>query len=354
MRIHNLPPLIPHNPLSWILYAVDYWFPPQVEAIKCKAVVEPFAGASLVKVLDSKDQDTLWRMGFFGKGVLSRSEPSWFTRTSRRLNLEGSGDLPLTPEEVTQARRQERKKFKEERARVEQQELEKVQRLERGEAVAGDDNTNDTPITAPVRPSDNVKVDIEKIKTGMRLEDAEIVDDEGKLIQQEYMQLMPVEAMFLSQALGTLDVVDTDGKLLKGQDLLLALGYPDKEKFLYNYVAYHHFRSKGWCVKSGVKFGTDFLLYKRGPPFSHAEFAIMVVPTYADEEKNRRLAPQWWWTSSVGRVIGGVKKTLVFSYVQVPEEFDAIDSDFDLVAFLKASKVTDIVYRRWLPMRSRD
>lgn len=41
--------------------------------------------------------------------------------------------------------------------------------------------------------------------------------------------------------------------------------------FLLNYVAYHHFRSLGWVVKSGIKFCADFLLYKRGPAFSHAE-----------------------------------------------------------------------------------
>lgn len=347
VRVHALPPLIPHNPLSWILYLADYFFPPQVEVIKCKATVQHFGGSSLVKVPDTKDQDTLWSMGFFGKGVLSRSEPSWFTRTSRRLNLEGSDELPLTSEEVTQVRRQERKKFKEERARVEQQELKKVQRMEMGEAV-----TDIHVEAAPVRPSDSVKVDIEKMKTGMRPEDAEIVDEEGRLIQQEYMQLMPVEAMFLSEALGNLDVYDTDDTLLEGVDLLYALGYPDQERFLHNYVAYHHFRSKGWCVKSGVKFGTDFLLYKRGPPFSHAEFAVMIVPTYSDEEKNKALAPEWWWTSSVGRVIGGVKKTLVFSYVQIPEEIE--QDKFNLSKILKSSSVTDIVYRRWLPMRSRD
>jgi tRNA-splicing endonuclease subunit Sen2 len=41
--------------------------------------------------------------------------------------------------------------------------------------------------------------------------------------------------------------------------------------FLLNYITYHHFRSLGWVVKSGIKFCIDFLLYKRGPAFSHAE-----------------------------------------------------------------------------------
>jgi tRNA-splicing endonuclease subunit Sen2 len=41
--------------------------------------------------------------------------------------------------------------------------------------------------------------------------------------------------------------------------------------FLINYVVYHHYRSLGWVVKGGLKFCVDYLLYKRGPVFSHAE-----------------------------------------------------------------------------------
>lgn len=42
--------------------------------------------------------------------------------------------------------------------------------------------------------------------------------------------------------------------------------------FLVNYAVYHHFRSLGWVVKSGIKFCVDLLLYKRGPVFHHAEY----------------------------------------------------------------------------------
>lgn len=41
--------------------------------------------------------------------------------------------------------------------------------------------------------------------------------------------------------------------------------------FLINYVVYHHYKSLGWVVKGGIKFCVDYLLYKRGPVFSHAE-----------------------------------------------------------------------------------
>ena len=44
--------------------------------------------------------------------------------------------------------------------------------------------------------------------------------------------------------------------------------------FIIKYAVYHHFRSLGWVVRGGLKFSVDYLLYKRGPVFSHAEFAF--------------------------------------------------------------------------------
>lgn len=44
---------------------------------------------------------------------------------------------------------------------------------------------------------------------------------------------------------------------------------PD-DPLLVNYAAYQHYRALGWCVRSGVKFCVDWLLYRRGPVFSHS------------------------------------------------------------------------------------
>jgi hypothetical protein len=42
------------------------------------------------------------------------------------------------------------------------------------------------------------------------------------------------------------------------------------------YAAYHHLRSMGWVPKSGVKFGVDFLAYRKGPEFYHSSYSVMV------------------------------------------------------------------------------
>lgn len=56
------------------------------------------------------------------------------------------------------------------------------------------------------------------------------------------------------------------GSVKGGQETLR----PDNP-FLINYVFHHHYRSLGWVVKNGIKFCVDYLLYKRGPVFHHAE-----------------------------------------------------------------------------------
>ena len=71
--------------------------------------------------------------------------------------------------------------------------------------------------------------------------------------------------------------------------------------------------------------------------------------------------------SSLNRVIGGVRKTLVFVYVDVPlvltfqkiMEKIAIEKDITeqqklWKKLLNQYNITEMVYRRWVPSRNRD
>jgi tRNA-splicing endonuclease subunit Sen2 len=121
--------------------------------------------------------------------------------------------------------------------------------------------------------------------------------DEGEEItitNEEHLQLSNEEALFLVYGLGALHVFDQDRKTVLSPDSLLklfchhshtpprdpSLDLNPDDPFLVSYVVYHHFRSLGWIVRSGVKFGVDYIIYNRGPVFSHAEFAIVVIPSY--------------------------------------------------------------------------
>lgn len=325
--ITPLPQVIPHNPLSILYFLWQYLFPTKPKPVVCHGEL---SNDYSVVVKENTDMNTLWSMGFFGKGTFSRSEPTWFVRTARRLGL--SGGETVTAEDITNARRQERKKFKQERAKVEQEELEKRRALEH--------DNQPTYVTTGEGAASRGSSEVEKVETSNN-RDAALVSSDNTLIQLETLQLMPCEAVFLAK-LGSLNVNGIGG----AESLFNQFYQKFGRRFIEEYIVYHHLRSRGWCVRSGVKFGTDFLLYRRGPPFSHAEFTIMVMSN--NENGSQK---DWWWNTSVGRVVGGVKKTLVFSYVSLPSD-EKLASSIDEI--LTHSRVREVVYKRWVPTRNRD
>lgn len=93
--------------------------------------------------------------------------------------------------------------------------------------------------------------------------------------------------------------------------------YPD-DPLLVSYAAYHHYRSLGWVVRSGIKFCVDWLLYRRGPVFSHSTFSLLMVPVYMDDA-DRAASPyaetdwytermSWKWMNTIMRVNSLVMK----------------------------------------------
>ncbi len=98
--------------------------------------------------------------------------------------------------------------------------------------------------------------------------------DRNAITDKEHLQLSTEEALFLAFAIGSLRVVDpvTQADFTTEQLFVLFREYstfpPQKvlapdDPFLLHYVVYHHFRSLGWAVRHGLKFGVDWLLYLR-------------------------------------------------------------------------------------------
>lgn len=333
----ELPELIPHNPISWIHCLLVYW---KSSTSVITTTVNFVDGDFFVS--NESDIKTLWRDGFFGKGVFSRSEATWYDRTQKRLGL---GEFKnLTIEEITAIRRDERKKFKKERAKLE------AKQAELRKAGIVDPFIEERLSLKTLRDKD-IDIKVEREIDHREEDDVLLID--GELQHIEQVQLMPVEVFFLKFALNAVTVL-RDSTDLSAKDLFNRLSYKKSDdSFILNYVAYHHYRSLGWCVRSGIKFGTDYLLYKRGPPFHHAEFATIILPNYQDEEKNSQVSKDFVWLSSISRVIGGVRKNLVLVFVDVPtqEEFEAQD---DLVSLFKLYKISEVLYRRWVPNKNRD
>ena len=202
-------------------------------------------------------------------------------------------------------------------------------------------------------------------------------DSEAELVvvNKEHLQLLPEEALFLTFALGALRVVDSATREAIGTKDLLTLFrqnsyFPPRlpsqhlepdDPFLIHYAAYHHFRSLGWVPRAGIKFGTDWLLYTRGPVFDHAEYGVHVVPSYSDPywKSVGKQAPRksWHWLMGTNRVLSKVFKSVLLVYVKVPppSAFREDGSPKDgLVELLKKYHIREQLVKRWSSNRNRD
>ncbi|KAI9757516.1 MAG: hypothetical protein M4579_003429 [Chaenotheca gracillima] len=440
LKIYPLPTFVPHNPLSlcYLLYVyiTQAVYPPTSHA---ETSHRGFFSAETrsVHITDPVAIRALWESGFFGKGILSRSEPNWLDREKRRQGLTAKE----TSEEVTRRRRKERKNFKDERARKEREAIKEQLERERIAApstkgsvtdgitnLAAEDDGSSDKDTSPEVPKSIVASEPSTCSTSIAkpgfpklleeerdpvLEDragslasktvhfAPTLDSEHvqsqyvvqtddsqtektdspdlEILNQEHLQLTLEEAFFLVYGLGVLDVVDRKtGYILQTSSLFSLFRQSSHfstpspaplsvdDPFILSYVVYHHFRSLGWVVRPGIKFAVDWLLYKRGPVFSHAEFAVLIVPACKDNTKAYAAEKQglskldktckpWWWLHCANRVQSQVRKSLILVYVELPTLTSTELQDCeDIGQILGRYKVREITLKRWIPNRSRD
>ncbi|KZP26624.1 hypothetical protein FIBSPDRAFT_819308 [Athelia psychrophila] len=328
-----------------------------------------------VWVSKEKDSLTLWRRGFFGKGDLSRSEPSWLARQINSRESKATGKM--TSEEITARRREERRQFKLARAQAMIAAAAEAEAAfaegREAPSIIGADGTRSIPSAATWKPQPKTSA-ATKDPLDVSLEE----EDEEPLEDVEHLQLTLPEAFFLLWNLDCLTVLDPHTNepmplqhiwmtFQKAQLCIPLTPCPQESDrfdnpFLINYVAYHHYRSLGWVVKGGIKFCVDLLLYKRGPVFSHAEFAIVVCPVYedpADEASSpfdfQNTKPfEWSWLSTINRVNSQVQKTLILAYVTIPARSRISPNSLSSPGCLAHYSVREVVIRRFIPARMRD
>ncbi|CAH2092938.1 unnamed protein product [Euphydryas editha] len=96
-----------------------------------------------------------------------------------------------------------------------------------------------------------------------------------KIVLQEKLMLTLEEAFFLLYGLGCLQVINNDNQILNIEECWTIFS-ESVQHFVEKYVVYHYFRSKGYIVKPGIKFGGDYLLYKEGPGVNHADYIVVI------------------------------------------------------------------------------
>lgn len=339
----------------------------------CEGIFDPTTRS--VWVTNAKDSMILWRRGFFGKGNLSRSEPSWL---ARKINARNAAGKYMTSEEVTAKRRAERKQFKLDRARaIAAAAAEAEAAFAEGRIIPAEETKASIPSAATWKPSTVHAGTVSLPETPPEQDE----DDAAELLEDlEHLQLTLPEAFFLIWALDCLTVLDPkslepmtlpdiwlafqSAHLPTYATLLPPLTLPPRadNPFLINYVFHHHYRSLGWVVKNGIKFCVDYLLYKRGPVFHHAEFALVLIPVYEDPDDAKtspfdlqNVAPfSWQWLSTINRVNSQVQKTLILSYVTIPALSRLAPHMLQSPAYLTQYSIREIAVRRFIPARMRD
>ncbi|KAJ2318279.1 tRNA splicing endonuclease subunit sen2 [Coemansia sp. RSA 2704] len=232
---------------------------------------------------------TLWQNGSFGKGILSRSDPTWLGRYQRAVGEQADGGQQYI-EEITARRRELRR---------------------------------------------------ERTSDPEHLESMRDLDVAGAQADMEPVQLSPFEALFLSE-LQSLTVHD-DTHIYSHAELygVLSAGQPD---FALKYAAYFYYRAKGWAVRSGIKFGTDFLLYAKGPAHSHSKYAVMVRRRDSEAES-------WQFMFAQSRVCSQVRKALVVCYVDPPAPGNETCEQANAVPDLTEYQIHEYLIERFNPNR---
>ncbi len=85
--------------------------------------------------------------------------------------------------------------------------------------------------------------------------------------------LSVIESLYLLEQ-GVISVVK-NGEQVSREELQV-IGRSLEDNFMEKYEVYRDLRSRGFVVTPGLKFGSDFAVYKHGPGIDHAPFIIQV------------------------------------------------------------------------------
>ncbi|XP_032005637.1 tRNA-splicing endonuclease subunit Sen2 isoform X2 [Hylobates moloch] len=176
-----------------------------------------------------------------------------------------------------------------------------------------------------------------------------VLVEEAECAMSEREDAPNEEAFFLVYALGCLSIYYekeplTIVKLWKAFTVV-------QPTFRTTYMAYHYFRSKGWVPKVGLKYGTDLLLYRKGPPFYHASYSVIIELVDDHFEGSLRRPFSWKSLAALSRVSVNVSKELMLCYLIKPSTMT--DKEMESPECMKRIKVQEVILSRWVSSRER-
>jgi tRNA-intron endonuclease, archaea type len=126
----------------------------------------------------------------------------------------------------------------------------------------------------------------------------------GKFNQDE-LQISIIEAIYLQEK-GKIRILDKKGRVLSLDEMWEII---QNKGLLYKYMVFRDLRNRGYIVKTGFKYGSEFRLYERGksPGDGHSDYVVKVVTENQDISVLN--------FSSYVRVAHGVNKKLLMAVV---------------------------------------
>ncbi|XP_055937359.1 tRNA-splicing endonuclease subunit Sen2-like [Argiope bruennichi] len=285
-------------------------------------IAEGYLEGNCVLVHDEECMKRLYCMGFFGKGTLSKNAPRICLQketTESEKQMPGCATTSSQVEDIIDVVDSDDEDSK----------SKKLKTSDEDEILICDDSSNND--------------DCEKVNRSKQSE-PEV---------KESLQLTFQEAYYLSYALGCLLVMDKDKPLNLAVLWTKFCELTPSGNFPVMYTAYHHFRSRGWVVKSGLKYGTDYVLYKDGPPFYHATYSVIVraLKENLKEARGNRVLT-WGSMAALNRVNNTAGKEIIFLYVIKPN--DMPESIYSTPACVAEFKLEEVLYKRWVASENRE
>lgn len=131
------------------------------------------------------------------------------------------------------------------------------------------------------------------------------------------------EAVYLAEK-DKIIVLDKKGKKLSSTKLV-ALGLEHDKKFYSKCVVYSDVKEKGYCIKTGLKFGFDFRIYPKGKKMGevHSEFGLNV----SDESEKLSMTQ----ISRITRLAGNIHIKSIIAVVDREDEVNYYSLDRKLL-----------------------
>ncbi|XP_033973354.1 tRNA-splicing endonuclease subunit Sen2 isoform X2 [Trematomus bernacchii] len=289
--------------------------------------------------------------GFFGKGVLSRARPDYsisdqweqhegfllpVVSTSRYDELLRWAGASLSAQGLDEAAVSQT--LLSVSQPVEMEDVRREQTQDSGSGSESDPDPDPGPGFVLVVSDSEVSQGLREVRR-------------SPLSLTEYLQLSLEEAFFLVYSLGCLSVYLHQEPLSIIQ--LWRKFRSLRPDFVSSFSAYQHLRSKGWVPKEGggAKYGVDLMLYRKGPPFYHASYSV-VIERVDGAFRGSALRPfSWRSLAALSRITANVSKELMLCYIIYPAGLS--EAELDSPVCLSRLSVQEVIVSRWVSSKER-